>query len=209
MSDRYYLIESGPTLDLIKEFIASRNKVLDANLKAAQELGVKRIRTDPQFGSMVGAVFDGERHPDFKVPNKNGVCHPKLKTAWDLKLKALPRHESVSMLIATHLNIPLSLRYGKDSKDNETCWRRIGSPLTECGFLWAHENGPYAMWMPDVKSEIKQIEKEGYVVSEEDKAFTGEFEGCRRIYQEQWAEIIHEFDASAKKASAAEPSLGI
>lgn len=197
MSHILFMIEGGQPLELVKQFIASKIEVNAANKKAAQEIGAEKISIDRMFGNLLGVAFRGERHPDFKVPKRNGICFPKKGSEWEKRFAELPRHEHQSSVISKALKIPLSISYGKESSNG---WRHIGSPLNECGFLWLSYEGPYAMWIPDVPAEVAICEADGYVVGPREKQFKPEFDGCRRIYQEEWDILIAQQALAKKRA---------
>lgn len=203
MSDKIiFMIEGGKALGLIKRHIAEVQRV-GAEVRAlARELGVDSIFTSRETGVLRSVQFKGKVHPEFKKETKHG-SFPKKGSEWAKRLAAQEGYEPASGLIADELGVPLVISYSKTSDNYGS--RVIGFPFRECGFLYLSEDGPYAMWMPDVPAEVAHSEAEGYTVAEPAKSFRLEFDGCRRIEREEW-EILVAQDSLAKKRAAAQES---
>lgn len=191
----YFLVEGGKALQLVREHIAERNRVATAVSALATELGVSRGPIDRRTGVMLGAVFSGENHQDFKKPDRHGVSYPRKGSAWAQRLKQQHGHADQSQLIAVAFDIPLSIQYaGRYSDGNEYEGSRIiGSPLAECGFLWLSPEGPYAMWTPDVPGIVAAAQAAGETVTCGAASFELEFDGCKRIRKEEWEIMVLQY----------------
>ncbi|OQS34267.1 hypothetical protein B0T40_15600 [Chromobacterium haemolyticum] len=196
MANCIFLIEGGLALELVKTHIAERKAVRAAAQEMAKELGVTECVTSRFDGHLIGVCFPGERHPDFTVPDrKKGVSYPKKKSAWEKRFGAAPRFQCPAAMIEEAFNVPTFLSYKEGQVRGRTC---IGHPLFECGFLF-FENGPYAMWIPDVQGEVARMEAEGKSVEEPARSFVPEFDGCRRIEQEEWDILVAQHKLEKKR----------
>lgn len=196
-----FMIEGGKALELVKQHIADRKQVREANLAMCEELGVENIVTDRFTGNLKAVVFPGDRHPDFKVPDRNGACYPKKNTEWAKRLADAPRYRMPTEIIHDELGVPCSLSY--TGKDGGRGWSCIGSMMQECGFLYLSENGPYAMWIPNVPAEVALMEEDGKnMVDEPARSFVPEFEGCRRIEKEEWELLVAQHKLQQKRKQA-------
>jgi hypothetical protein len=202
--DLIFMIEGGKALELVKQHIADRLQVHEANVAMCKELGVTNIITDRCTGNLLGVVFPGERHPDFKVPGRNGDCYPKKNTEWAKRLADAPRYRMPTEIIHDELGVPCSLSY--TSTNGAQGWTCIGSMMQECGFLYLGEHGPYAMWIPNVPAEVALIEEDGKnTVDEPARSFVPEFEGCRLIEAEEWEILVaqHKLEKKRKQTEGA------
>lgn len=191
-----FIIESDTALELVKQHIQDCKRVTEQRQFLLTELGVTHCFTNIRTGVVTGVVFDKTVHPEFCKPLiSNKVSYPRKGSSWHKRLKEQVGVPDPAHLISKEFNIPLSLHYKLESSEGVL---RLGEPLTECGFLYIGENGPYAMWVPDVNKEVKQQESNGSVVQEPAKSFKLEFEGCRRIEPEDW-EILVLLDKLSKK----------
>lgn len=198
MSNLYFLIESGKALDLVKAQIAEKKAVRSAVRKLASELGIEEGVTSILHGNLIGVVFRGEKHPDFTKPNRKGHSYPKKHSEWAKRFADAPRHKADTEVISEGLCIPCSLEFTKGSAHG---WQGIGSALQECGFLYLSEDGPYAMWIPDVQAEVSALEADGYAVAEPAKSFEPEFDGCRRIEREEWEIMVAQHRLEKKRVA--------
>ena len=195
-----FLIEVGRALELVKQHIQEARRVREAVKAMALELGVQRIRTDLQDGTLRRVIFDGARHPDFAKGDKNGSW-PKKGTEWAKRFDAQVGYPNQSKTIAEAFGVPVSVEYAKGQSIG---YSMIGHPLRECGFLYLGEEGPYGMWVPNVPAEVAAYEAKGYTVAEPAKSFKMEFDGCRYIEREEWDIIVAQHNLAQKRARAAE-----
>lgn len=205
-----FLIESGPALDLVQRHIAERVRVKDEVNVLATELGAERISADRLTGVLLGVVFKDKIHPDFTKPRRvDGASFPKKKTAWAKRFAAQTGHENQTEAISRLFNIPLSLNYSNGQGSEGVSM--IGSPFQECGFLYLGKEGPYAMWVPDVPAYVAEYEKKrdcldeskvGYTVEEPAKSFKLEFDGCRRMLNEEWELMVAQHNLNQKRRAA-------
>lgn len=185
-----FMIEGGPALVMVRDHIADRLRVRSETRALAREIGASELFEDRTNGTLLGVVFaDGDDfHPDFKKPTgRHRVSYPKKGTAWEKRLKEQVGYKPLVKWISGVFDIPLSISYSGNGGSGGGC---IGSPFVECGFLYTSKDGPYAMWVPDVPAKVAEYEANGYVVEEPAKSFKLEFEGCRRIENEEWEILV-------------------
>lgn len=202
-TNRIFLIESGPALDLVKHHIQERKRVHQACLELLKTLCVREVWRDIRTGIVSAVRLPQGLYPEFTKPDRKGRSWPKKGTEWAAKFKAQIGHQSQVHLISDRFNIPLVIAFDRpDGSFGSTC---IGSPLNECGFLYCGEEGPYAMWVPNVPEAVAQKEAEGYTVEEPAKSFNLEFPGCHPILEEEWELIValHKLAEAQGKAVAA------
>jgi hypothetical protein len=188
-----FLIEGGQALKLAKKHYADVQRTRREAIGLVKELDPEaRYRVSDDDGRVTAIMFSGKRHPDFTLPNKFG-SRPKKGTPSADKWKAQAGHESPSTVISKAFKVPLSIGYGEGG------WRHIGYPLRECGFLYLGAKGPFAMWVPDVPTIVAEYEDKGQAVKEPAKSFKLEFDGCRRIEQEEWDIIVAQNKLAQKR----------
>lgn len=195
-----FMIEGGRALEMVKEHIAERLRVRVETRALAQELGAPELFEDRTNGTLLGVVFDGDIHPDFKKPTgRHKVSYPRKGTAWEKRLKEQVGYRPLVRWISDEFNIPLHISYSGNGGSGGGC---VGNPFTECGFLYLSPAGPYAMWVPDIPAKVAEYEAKGYVVEEPTRSFKLEFEGCRRIEEEEWEILVLQKKLEAKNALA-------
>lgn len=200
-----FMIEGGRALDMVQHHISERSRVHGATKELADTLGIREGVTCRETGVLQGVRLKSP-HPDFKKPNSKGVSFPKKGSEWAKKLHAQVGYEPVMSTISRELGVPLDLSYRGPDCSGSCC---IGSPFNSCGFLWLNRDGPFAMWLPDVERAVADKEStEGYVVDEPAKSFRMEFEGCRRILQEEWDMLVAQFNLEEARALAGGASNG-
>lgn len=199
MDNIIFMIEGGKALELVKQHIAERRRVLAQNKAIADELGVKEVRVDRETGELRAVVFPGKIPEGWTKPDKHGCCLPKKGAEWWQRFRQQKGHPDPSVTIAEAFKIPMSIEY---SSGGGTGFRHIGSFLHECGFLYMSPDGPYAMWVPDVPGEVAADEARGHTVAEPAKSFKLEFEGCRRIESEEWDLLVAQHKLAKKRAAA-------
>lgn len=205
-NDLIFLIEGGKAMEL---FLSQADAVTRANNEVsalAEELGVRYVFRDHMTGRLNGVQFEGEHHPQFTKPKRNGESYPKKNTEWDAKFKAQTGHPFQSSLISKAFNVPLAISYETPSGSGSTC---IGTPFNECGFMsiGSGDNLKAAMWIPDVALFAREKEDQGCTVTNKEvKLFKPEFDGCRQIGVEEWELIVAQFKVDEKlKSRTASP----
>jgi hypothetical protein len=201
MAERlFFMIEGGKALELVKQHIVDRRRAEDDARALGRELGAESIRVGDSDGRILSVMFAGTPPTDFTRPDKHG-CRPKKGTHWAKRFAEQKGYESPSAVIHEALAIPFEIAY---SDKNGTGFRRIGDPLQECGFLYLGQDGPYAMWIPDVHAEVAFDLSRGRAVAEPARSFKVQFDGCRKIDIEEWELLVaqHRFQkAQARKAA--------
>lgn len=196
-----FMIEGGEALEMVKHYIAEKKRVRAANMVIAQELGVEDIFVDRVNGTISAVRFPGQRHPDFTKETRQGSW-PKKGTDWHRRFAEQVGYENQSALISETFAVPLSISY-KSAAGESHGWRCIGGMLNECGFLWLGEDGPYAMWIPDVEAEVASDLAKSHSVAEPALSFAPVFDGCRRIEQEEWDILVAQLKLARKRAAVA------
>jgi hypothetical protein len=195
-----FLIDSGPALDLCRQVIANRKEVAEANRAYVMSYGCTEYQTSGWTGRVRGLRFDGERHPDFKKPDREGCCEPRVRTKAWLEMNALPEHIDEAELIARTMGVPIRGNY-EYGDGYGAC--HIGH-FHACGFIWLDSKvGPFGMWIPDVAAYVARMEADGYTVTGPAKTFfKPEFEGCRRIEREEWDLMVAQHRLAKKMAQS-------
>lgn len=204
MDKLIFLIERGKPLALVKRHIAERERVRENNIALCKALGVTKAAFRRTDGTLDGVVFKDNRHAhaDWKKPDRRGVSYPKKGSEWAKRLAAQVGYADPAIEIAEAFHIPTHLEFGDAGSRG---WKRIGSPLHECGYLFLSPEGPYALWIPDVPEEIAKVEQQGDKVRYP-KSFKPEIDGCRCILQEEWDLMVAEHNLSARQADLLVPA---
>lgn len=198
-----FMIEGGKALELVKQHIDDKIRVARERNAIARELGVEDIFVSNMDGTLLGVMFKGDVHPDFKKPDRKGRSCPKKGTEWAKRFEEQKGFARPASVISEAFGVPWSIEF-KSANGEASGYRAIGNPFNECGFLYISKEGPYAMWVPDVPGEVAEREKGGYVIAEPAKSFKLEFDGCRRIEQEEWEILVAQHKLAEKKAKAAQ-----
>ena len=204
MEDAIFLIEGGKALELARSHLAEWLRVRKQSQDLARELGVEHVWTSREDGVVIAVDFKGAVPADFTGRGSHG-SRPKRGTEWATRFAAQAGYRNPSALLMEGLGIPCFISY---LTKNGHGIRRLGLPFAECGFLWVGERGPYAMWLPDIEAEVRAELAAGRTVEEPAASFRMEFDGCRRISEEEWARIAQaavqaEEDAAAEAGAAA------
>ncbi|EYR81840.1 hypothetical protein [Shinella sp. DD12] len=201
--DLYFAVEGGRTLEIARKHVAERAAVEEVNRALAKELGAERYAVDFLTGVLCGVIFPGKPHADFKKPNKNGVSSPRARTAWDARLASMKGYDRRGFSLAKALGVPTDISYRKGDAV------RGGSAIaggfsSGVGFLYLSEDGPFALYVPDVAYVVADYEDRGYTVCDECKNFKPEFDGARPILKEEWELVVarHKLAEAEKKVAA-------
>lgn len=182
--DLYFAVESGRTLELAKAHARERQEQHDRNSEIAKELGVDQFVVSFMDGAICGVVFDGPVHPDFKKPNRHGVSYPKKKTEWYDRFEQIKGHDARGYDIAEALGVPTVIQYEGDGVSGSSV---IAAGFSSgVGFLYLSEDGPFALYCPDVAERVAYYESQGYTVDAACKGFKPKFDGARPILKEEW-----------------------
>lgn len=198
MSHALYIVDTDPALSLVKQHIADRQRVRLQNHALATELGITQWHVSRTTGEITAVDFPEEVHPQFKKPGRFG-SQPKKNSEWAKRFSEQKGYECASGAIAQAFKVPTSISYV--TLDGGKGWRMMGFPFQECGFLFLSEDGPYAIWIPDVAACVSQLEDKGYTVDEEAKSFNMQIPGCRRIEQEEWDILVAQKKLNDKRAA--------
>jgi len=182
-----YLIRSGKILEAVKNYVKKVNEVSDAVNEFCKENGFVRY-TKGDFYELVGVDYRYANSTDFSKPNKRGICHPKKGTEIEKMFKDLPRVDIKPRdVIREMFNVPYGLRYRSEKCTGS---RSIGRFFDPAGFLWLSKEGPFAMWIPDVESELNYSKEKGETVEEPEASFSMKLKGCKRITEEEWEFLV-------------------
>lgn len=200
METAVFIVEGGRALEMVKEHIADRKRVMSEIGEILKELDAgETYSADRATGVLSRVSFKGDAHPEFCKPTgSDRLSHPKKRTAWHKRFKAMKGYRPLPGWIAEEFGIPLTIKY-KGPKCNGSS--RMGNFFAECGFLYLSVDGPYAMWTPDVPAEVRAKTEKGYEVEEPAKSFRLEFDGCRRIEKEEWEILALQHKLDAKKSA--------
>lgn len=201
-----FLVESGKPLEMVKQHIAEYRRVAREASHLATELGISKYQRDRDTGVMTGAYFEATVHPDFKKPNRRGVSYPKRGSQWERRLSEQVGYENPAHLIAEAFGIALSLQ---TRRGDEQGWRAIGSPLSECGFLWITREGPYGIWAPDVEAEVAMSMADGWTVTNVPTNYKVEIPGARRITREEWDYLVAKHKLEEQQRQAREEAAAV
>lgn len=182
----YYLIDGGRPLELVKHHIAERERVRAANVAIADELGVEegRFASWGECGVLTAVKFPGAVPDGWTKRDRNGCSRPKHGTEWAKRLDALKGWKDPSDLIRDEFKVCCTLFYRTEGGGEGS--KMIGGFIPN-GFLWASQDGPFAIYIPDVAGEIKLFEAEtGYTVTDPDRDWKLDVPGLRRIEKEEW-----------------------
>ena len=193
MKEAIFLIEEGKALELVREHLVEQQRVRKQSQELARELGVQQVWTHKDNGVLVSVEFPDAVHPDFTKPREHG-SKPKRGSEWARRFSAQVGYENPSQMIIKAFGIPHVISYGKGTGHGS---RRIGVPFSECGFLYLGEDGPYAMWVPNIEAAVKADVAEGYTIEEPARSFRLKFDGCQRISQRKWNAIVREHELEA------------
>lgn len=196
-----FLIESGKALDMVKGHIADRIRVHEEIREILMELGVERVSTHPFTGALTGVVFPGDLPEGWTKPDrKHHLSRPKRGTDWARRFAALKGWEPEGISIAKGFDIPTWTGY--TCKGGGHGGRCIGNPFTPCGWLYLSQDGPFAMWIPDVQAELAAMRADGMEPEKSVAEWKPEIPGCRRIEDEEWDILAAQHKLAEKRATA-------
>ena len=191
LANAIFLVEGGKALELVKAHLEEVLRVRKQSQDLVREMdGVTTVWTDKTNGIVKAVEFPGERHPDFKKPTENTGSKPKKGTQWAQKFAAQVGYKNPADIIMEAFRIPGVLQYSGKRGGKGSCL--AGIPGQEAEFLYLGENGPFAMVLPDIEAQVAQRVAEGETVEEPARSFKMSFEGCRRVSDEQWHEMVTE-----------------
>lgn len=203
-----FMIEGGHALQLVQAHIEARMLCEQEVRAICKELGVQHIRRDRRNGKVTSVQFPGAVPSGWCKPGRYDSSRPRRGSDWSKRFAAQVGFPDPAEVISQALQIPLSIGYTQQHGEG---WMRIGSMLTECGFLYLSAEGPYAMWCPDVPAYVAALEAEGdKQIKEPAKSFRLQFDGCRRIHREEWDLLVLQQQLAAKPplcAPAAGPNV--
>lgn len=197
----YFAVESGTTLELAHKHVAEANATAERNAALIEPLGVEKYTVSFFDGFVDGVVFNGAPHKDFKKANKHGVSYPKAKTEWAEKFAASKGYDKSGFELAKMLGVPTVLNY--KSKDSDG-WTHTSSGFSSgVGFLYLSEDGPFALYVPDIAAQVADYEARGYTIDDACKKFKPEFDGARPILKEEWELVVAQHDLEKAKRRVA------
>ena len=198
-----FLIESGRALELAQQWMQEEHAQRRQAREIGQELGVSRVYLSFDTGVVLGVYFGDKLavHPDFRKPNRKGASFPKKHSGWAVRLAQQHERKLTMAQVNKELGIPDSLCV-RHAADGSEIWRMLSSPVNPSGFLSLSDQGPFAIWTPDVDDAIRQEREAGNEVLTFPKDFKFIIAGTRRILPEQWDLMVAEHRL-AKAAQAA------
>lgn len=194
----YFSVTGGAVLALCKAHIAACKESHQRNRAIATELGVSQWQEHFLDGTICAVVFDGERHPDFRTPNKHGGCVPRKNTEWHRKFLENKGYDRLGNGITKALGIPTHIEYTTEGGEG---WQAIGGGFsTGVGFLWLSDDGPFALYIPDIAAIVAGHEAQGHVVADPAKSFKSVFDGAQPIEKEEWEILVLQQKLAEKQA---------
>lgn len=191
-----FLIESGPMKALVHQHIADRLAVAKRIRAMADELGgdevVLGVTTDSMTGAPRAFRFKGTPPQGFKKADSRGFSYPLRVSGWAERFHEEKGHAVAEQVIAKALGIPLQI----ETRDKGMEWtgsRHLGNLLNACGWLYLTQKGPYAFWCPDIEAERKAERARGRIVTGPCARFKMEFEGCKRLLDEEWELMVAQY----------------
>lgn len=187
-----FLIESGRALELAQQWVQDEQVQRRQRREIGQALGVSRVYLSFDTGVVLGAYFGDKLavHPDFRKPNRKGASFPKKHSGWAARLAQQHERKLTMAQVNKELGIPDSLCVRHP--DGSEVWRMLSSPVTPSGFLSLSDQGPFAIWTPDVDDVLRQEREAGHEILTFPKDFKFTIAGTRRILPEQWDLMVAE-----------------
>lgn len=205
MNNLIYLVESGPFLDKVLTFTAEYSKNLGAMKDVLLGIpGALSFQINSN-GNITVIKFGSKHAPEgFTKPGRTGLSRPRKGSEWETTIKNLNPLPNFDKLVTDAFGVPHTISYN-NSKGHEGS-AVIGWGINTCGLSFVDSvKGPFAVWMPDIMATTKKYQDEGYEVDETCANFTGEFEGCRQISEEEWDKLVKQ--AKAERAALAGSAL--
>lgn len=200
--DLYFAVVGGKTLELALAHVGERIEVIKKNNELARELGAQKYVVDISKGTLSGAMFDGTINGDFKKPNKRGVSYPKKGSDWEKRLSDLDGYDARGYELARALGVPTTISYKNETSHGSAV---ISSGFSSgVGLLYLSEDGPFALYIPDIAPIVAEYEAQGYSVGDDCRNFKPEFDGAIPILKEEWElNVARHKLVQAEKAVAA------
>lgn len=151
VKNHYYIVHGGPVLDIIKEHIASIKKVNAANSAFAKKYGADSYYTG-FYSKLSGLLFKNEVPAGWTRPDKRFSSVPKKGTPAFAEWQALPSQTNFCNHLINLLNIPLIISHKSKSGHGSST---IGSFKPVGVLFYDDTNGPFVIYLPDVKEAVK------------------------------------------------------
>lgn len=223
---KLYLIESGPMLELIKHHLNERTRVTAVNLEILRKLGL-----DPEKVQLWRHIYNGSLtgvqipkslkmpkvfvQENWTKPDSKGRRRPKKGTE---EYKAFYSEDALftpaETLIVKALNVPTSIGYKtRGGTRSGEGWSMIGRMMSACGFLWMdRDNGPYAMWLPDVEAAVEDLKKahkgvKSFEVIGGADVWQLDTTGIKPLLQEEWDLMVAQKNLEEAREKAAKRLL--
>jgi len=194
MTDLYFEVIDGDALDLVHRYVLDYKRCRAQAVELAKEFGAERywLGNDGVFALDIA-------HPEFTKRDRKGRARPKRGTAAAARFAQQTPTAFKFGNVAHELGIPHGIAYG--NSDGAQGWRRTASHrFHTAGVLFITEDGPYAIYCPDIREAVASLEAEGYTVDPAAKAWQPIIPGCRLIHEAQWKLYVarHEYDEAMK-----------
>lgn len=200
--EAFFLIESGHLLDAAKKFVADYLYAREKIITFCKGIGVDRFVADRLDYSLLGVVFKGEPLEGFKRPDKKGVSYPKVTSDWAARMKdACPGIGlTQTQRIEAIWPVPTWCNYEGENSSGSCC---IGDTFMPMYFLFPHEEGPFAVLVPDVPAHLAYRKSLGERVTNIPEDYKLEFPGLKRISEDEWDLICLQDKIARDKAEKA------
>lgn len=201
-NEAIFLIESGPLLEAAKQYVADFSAAQDKIIKFCKDIGARRFVASRIDQRLLGVVFEGEPLEGFKRADRRGVSYPKAKSDWADRMKeACPGIGLTAFQrIQAIWPVPTWANYESESSSGGSC---IGDPFMPMYFMFPHEDGPFAVLVPDVPAYLADRKAQGERVTNIPEDYKLEFPGLKRLSDDEWDLICLQDKISRDKAEKA------
>lgn len=179
-------------LDAVKSYIREETNCRIAYSNFTEKFGAESYLTNGH--NLYGLILD-EAPEGWTISKK--ARHRSYKETWPKKnckdydeMRPLPKLPQQVDIIKNLTKVPLTMKYINNCGGEGRYW--IGNPLNECGFLYLQSHELYAFWLPDVQSEIEDVEREGGVVNEDIKSWYLDLQGVEEVSSNKWDLLVAE-----------------
>lgn len=171
----YYLIHSGPLLEIAQAYQAEYLEAHQALIKLLKKWGNIRAFKEHE-GRVLRVRFEGEPPEGFTKPDRQGFCYPKKGSHWHQAYQAQKGCPEPIVLIKQALLWDNHLTYTQGSLTGSASL----NPIDPCGIVW-NEFQAFGLYISDVKSAVQALTEQGFTVQEPAASSTMRFKGCKKI----------------------------
>lgn len=199
--NKYYLIESGPLLDAVKECIEMKAKTREATIRFCERIGVEKYRAGFR-GTPISFIFPGRVIKGFTQRDRHGNSHPKKDGPYYEEWRNIPEHQNSTSVIQSITGIPLFYSYTTTIGNGSSA---IGD-IFPCGFLYLSAEGPYVMYVPDIAKYFEEFKEQtpDAVIKDDADKWQINVEGITEISQAHWELMVAQHKVEQEEKDRAE-----